>query len=141
RTTCCRGWWARPSRRSASPTTARSCARNDHDGGLPMPLLSEQSRRKRNLVLISGTLLVLAVVGALSLEMRAPELPVASNIVVFALFNLNLIVFLLLLVLLCRNLVKLWFERRQQVIGSKFKTKLVFAFLSLALTPAILIFI
>jgi two-component system nitrogen regulation sensor histidine kinase NtrY len=106
-----------------------------------MPLLSEQSRRKRNLVVISGTLLILAVAGALSLEMRAPELPVASNIVVFALFNLNLIVFLLLLVLLCRNLVKLWFERRQGVIGSKFKTKLVFAFLSLALTPAILIFI
>src|SRR5438128_8868772 len=106
-----------------------------------MPLLSEQSRRKRNLVVISGTLLVLALVGALSLEMRPPELPVASNIVVFALFNLNVIVFLLLLVLLCRNLVKLWFERRQGVIGSKFKTKLVFAFLSLALTPAILIFI
>ena len=106
-----------------------------------MPLLSEQSRRKRNLVVISGTLLILAVAGALSFEMRAPELPVASNIVVFALFNLNLIVFLLLLLLLCRNLVKLWFERRQHVIGSKFKTKLVFAFLSLALTPAILIFI
>ena len=106
-----------------------------------MPLLSEQSRRKRNLIVISGTLLILAVAGVLSLEMRAPELPVASNIVVFALFNLNLIVFLLLLVLLCRNLVKLWFERRQHVIGSKFKTKLVFAFLSLALTPAILIFI
>ncbi|HMH51096.1 MAG TPA: ATP-binding protein [Candidatus Acidoferrum sp.] len=106
-----------------------------------MPLLSEQSRRKRNLVLISGTLLILALAGALSLEMRPSGLPVASNIVVFALFNLNLIVFLLLLVLLFRNLVKLWFERRQGVIGSKFKTKLVFAFLSLAVTPAILIFI
>src|SRR5436309_2512215 len=106
-----------------------------------MPLLSEQSRRKRNLVLISGTLLILAVAGALSVEMRAPELPVASNIVVFALFNLNLIVFLLLLVLLCRNLVKLWFERRQGVIGSKFKTKLVLSFLALSLAPAVLIFI
>ena len=106
-----------------------------------MPLLSEQGRRKRNLLVISGILLVLALVGALSFELRTPELPVASNIVVFALFNLNLIVFLLLLVLLFRNLVKLWFERRQQVIGAKFKTKLVFAFLSLALAPAILIFI
>jgi len=106
-----------------------------------VPLLSEQGRRKRNLLVISGILLVLALVGALSFELRTPELPVASNIVVFALFNLNLIVFLLLLVLLFRNLVKLWFERRQQVIGAKFKTKLVFAFLSLALAPAILIFI
>ena len=65
---------------------------------------------------------------------HAPDLPVASNIVVFALFNLNLIVFLLL-ILLFRNLVKLWFERRQKVLGSRFKTKLVLAFLSLALAP------
>ena len=48
---------------------------------------------------------------------RRPDIPVASNIVVFALFNLNLIVFLLLLVLLFRNLVKLWFERRHRVLG------------------------
>src|SRR5207249_3884792 len=60
---------------------------------------------------------------------------------VFALFNLNLIVFLLLLVLLIRNLVKLWFERRQQLIGAKFKTKLVLSFLALSLAPAVLIFI
>src|SRR5687768_9245993 len=105
RTTSCRAWPERPSRRSASRTTVHSCARNDVARGQPpMPLLSEQNRRKRNLVIISATLLILALAGALSLEMRAPELPVASNIVVFALFNLNLIVFLLLLVLLFRNL-------------------------------------
>ena len=68
-------------------------------------------------------------------------MPLASNIVVFALFNLNLIVFLLLLVLLLRNLVTLWFERRQGLIGARFKTKLVVAFLSLALAPALLIFL
>ena len=68
-------------------------------------------------------------------------MPLASNLAVFALFNLNLIVFLLLVVLLFRNLVKLAFERRQKVLGARFKTKLVLAFLSLALTPAILIFI
>ena len=70
-----------------------------------------------------------------------PQVPLASNLAVFALFNLNLIVFLLLVVLLFRNLVKLAFERRQKVLGARFKTKLVLAFLSLALTPAILIFI
>ena len=65
--------------------------------------------------------------------MRLPDLLVASNVVVIALFNLNLIVFLLLLILLFRNLAKLWFERRHKVLGSRFKTKLVAAFLSLAL--------
>ncbi|PYM06750.1 MAG: hypothetical protein DMD82_07615 [Candidatus Rokuibacteriota bacterium] len=106
-----------------------------------MPLVSDQGRRKRNLIIICGFLVLLVVATAFEFGIRTPNIPVASTIVVFALFNLNLIVFLLLLVLLFRNLVKLSFERRQKVIGSKFKAKLVLAFLSLSLAPAILIFI
>ena len=106
-----------------------------------MPLLTEQSRRRRNLLVIGALLVLAAAATAVNFEMRVPQVPLASNIVVFALFNLNLIVFLLLLVLLIRNLVKLWFERRQQLIGAKFKTKLVLAFLALSLAPAVLIFI
>ena len=106
-----------------------------------MPLLSEQNRRKRNLVIIGAFLLLIGGATAFDLGIFAPELPVASNIVIFALFNLNLIVFLLLLLLLFRNLIKVWFERRQQVIGAKFKAKLVLAFLLLSVTPAALIFV
>lgn len=101
----------------------------------------EQRRRKRNLLIITG-LLVLMVAGTVAeFELRVPQLPVASNLLVFALFNLNLIVLLLLLVLLGRNLAKLAFERRQKVIGNRFKAKLVLTLLSLAVTPGILIFI
>ena len=106
-----------------------------------MPLLSDRDRRKRNLVIIGGLLVLLVVGTAFSIGIRTSDLPVASNLIVFALFNLNLIVFLLLLVLLFRNLAKLYFERRQRVIGSHFKSKLVVAFLSLSLAPALLIFI
>jgi two-component system nitrogen regulation sensor histidine kinase NtrY len=106
-----------------------------------MPLLSEPNRRKRNLVIILAFLVLVGGLSAFDLGTFAPELPVASNIVIFALFNLNLIVFLLLLLLLFRNLVKLGFERRQKVIGARFKTKLVLAFLSLSVAPAIFIFI
>src|SRR6266545_2144942 len=96
-----------------------------------MPLLSDRDRRKRNLVIIGGLLVLLAIGTAFSIGIRTSDLPVASN----------LIVFLLLLVLLFRNLVKLYLERRQRVIGARFKAKLVLAFLSLSLAPAILIFI
>jgi two-component system nitrogen regulation sensor histidine kinase NtrY len=105
-----------------------------------MPLLTDSGRRKRNLIVITAFLLLVVALGSLNYQFPAGNLPVASNIVVIALFNLNLVVFLLLLVLLFRNLVKLWFERRQKVIGAKFKTKLVLAFLALSLAPAILIF-
>ncbi len=106
-----------------------------------MPLLSEQNRRKRNLLIIAGFLVLLFAVSVFDLGITAPDVPIASNIVVFALFNLNLIVLLLLVVLLGRNLVKLWFERREGAIGSRFKAKLVLSFLSLALAPSILIFL
>src|SRR5919201_2662176 len=106
-----------------------------------MPLLSETNRRKRNLLVILAFLVLVGGLSAFDLGAFALELPVASNIVIFALFNLNLVVFLLLLVLLIRNLVKLGFERRQKVIGAQFKAKLVLAFLSLSVAPAILIFI
>jgi len=106
-----------------------------------VPLLSDANRRKRNLLIIAGFLFLIGVANLVDTDVYAPDLPIASNITIFALLNLNLIVLLLLVVLLFRNLVKLWFERRQNVIGAKFKTKLVLAFLSLSLAPAILIFL
>ncbi len=107
-----------------------------------MPMTSdEREKRRRNLIIISVVLFLLVAMTAVEVGIKGPQLPVASNVVVIALFNLNLIVFLLLLVLLFRNLVKLSFERRHKILGSKFKTKLVVAFLSLALIPSILIFL
>ena len=103
--------------------------------------LDEQEKRKRNLLIIAGILILLVVATVFEVGIRAPQIPFASNLIVFFLFNLNLIVFLLLLVLLFRNLVKLSFERRHKVIGSRFKAKLVLTFLALALVPGILIFL
>ena len=45
-----------------------------------------------------------------------------------------------LLVLLLRNLIKLLVERRHQVLGSRFRTKLVFIFLILVLIPSLALF-
>src|SRR5215470_13989295 len=91
----------------------------------------EQERRKRNLLIIGVILVLLTVATVFEVGIRAPQIPFASN----------LIVFLLLLVLLFRNLVKLFFEHRHKVIGARFKAKLVLTFLALALIPGILIFI
>src|SRR5438477_10188700 len=78
-----------------------------------MPLLSETNRRKRNLLVILGFLVLVVGLSAFDLGPVAPELPVASNIVIFALFNLNLVVFLLLLLRLFSSRVKLVAERRE----------------------------
>jgi len=106
-----------------------------------MPLLSDDHRRKRNLIIVAAFLVLVGAANLLDVGVYARDLPLASNMAVFALLNLNLIVLLLLVLLLFRNLVKLWFERRENVIGAKFKSKLVLAFLTLSLIPSTLIFL
>ncbi len=68
------------------------------------------------------------------------SLPISSDILIFALINLNVILVLLMLFLILRNLAELFFESRQNVLGSKLKTKLVISFISLSLIPTILLF-
>jgi two-component system nitrogen regulation sensor histidine kinase NtrY len=51
-----------------------------------------------------------------------------------------LLLFLVLLFVLGRNLVKLYLERKQKVVGSHFKTKLVLFFIALSLIPTLLLF-
>ncbi len=106
-----------------------------------MPFLTPESRRKRNLVVISAVLVLMIGASLFHVAFLPSELPIASNLVVIALLNLNIVVLLLLFVLLFRNLIKLWFERRQNAIGAKFKAKLVLAFLVLSLAPSALIFL
>jgi two-component system nitrogen regulation sensor histidine kinase NtrY len=104
--------------------------------------LNDRDRRRRNVLLVSGALALLAAAWwGFRTWMHSPDVPLAWNLTVFALFNLNVIVLLLLVVLLFRNLVKLFFERKHKVLGSRFKAKLVLAFLSLSLVPAFLIVI
>ena len=65
---------------------------------------------------------------------------IANNILVLAVFNIIIILLFVLIILIIRNLVKVYNERKSKIIGSKFQTKLVIAFLILALVPSILLF-
>src|ERR1700752_3217870 len=56
-------------------------------------------------------------------------LPTTSYAFVLLLLNLDLIGFVVLLLLLSRNLIKAYFERRHRLFGSGFRTKLVAAFI------------
>jgi two-component system nitrogen regulation sensor histidine kinase NtrY len=51
-----------------------------------------------------------------------------------------LILFMILLFVLGRNLVKLYLERKRKVVGSHFKTKLILFFIGLSLIPTLLLF-
>ncbi len=68
------------------------------------------------------------------------EAPFPNNLLIISLIGLNIILLLLIFFLILRNLVKLVFERKKKVLGSKLRTKLVLAFIGLALVPTILLF-
>ena len=64
-----------------------------------------------------------------------------GNILVLTLIELNIILLILLVLLLSRNLIKHYFERRQKVLGSGFRGKLIAAFVGFSSIPAILLLI
>jgi two-component system nitrogen regulation sensor histidine kinase NtrY len=66
--------------------------------------------------------------------------PISGNVLVFILININVLLLLLVVFLVLRRLVELIFERRQRLLGSKLRTKLVISFVSLSLIPTILLF-
>jgi two-component system nitrogen regulation sensor histidine kinase NtrY len=103
----------------------------------------EATRTRRNrIILVSVLVLVvgLTAVQVLIQQLRSPS-PIASNILIFALVNINIVLLLLLLLLLFRTLFKVYLERRENVLGSKFRVKLAVAFVGLALLPAVVLFL
>jgi two-component system nitrogen regulation sensor histidine kinase NtrY len=103
---------------------------------------AERRKRKRELFIIIGiALLVFGITyQMLHLPQLSNQIPVGSNIVLFSIININLILLVLLIFLVVRNLVKLLFERKRRVLGTRLRTKLVAAFVTLSLVPTLLLF-
>ncbi|NLV25281.1 MAG: HAMP domain-containing protein [Deltaproteobacteria bacterium] len=68
------------------------------------------------------------------------NLPLSNTIVVLAIINLNILLIIVFLFLVCRNLFKLFIEKRRKTPGALLRTKLVAAFVSLSLIPTFLLF-
>jgi two-component system, NtrC family, nitrogen regulation sensor histidine kinase NtrY len=104
--------------------------------------LAELKRRKRERLVILVTILMVLIFTVF--EVRLPELSADStltnNIAFFLLINLNIILLLLLIFLVVRNLVKLAFERKRRILGSRLRVRLVLAFLGLSLIPTLVLF-
>jgi len=66
-------------------------------------------------------------------------LPTPGYAFVLLLLNLDLIGLVVLTLLLSRNLIKAYFERRHRIAGAGFQTKLVVAFIGFALIPTVLL--
>ncbi len=106
---------------------------------LPIDEIKRRKREKILICIIIPLILFLFIIEYLLLK-KSINLPSLSNLVVFALININTILLLLLAFLILRNLVKLIFEDRAEILGAKLRTKLVVTFFVLSFIPTILLF-
>jgi len=97
---------------------------------------------KKTILLVGVVLLLFLGLTVLEITLQGKKGPslLPTNVVIFALINLNILLLLVFMLLLGRNLIKLYFERRRGVIGSRFKTKLVLAFIGLSIIPTLMLF-
>lgn len=107
----------------------------------PDPTLVARRRRREKIVVICVFCLVIffGFLEGWFFKLQA-NLPLSGNLFLFALINLNVILLLLLAYLVLRNIAKLIFERKRNILGHKLKTQLVIAFVGLTLIPTIPLF-
>lgn len=103
---------------------------------------AEQKRRQREfyIILIVVPAIVILTYIETHLSFISGDIPIATNIFVLGLINLNIILLILLIFLILRNAVKLFFESKRKVMGSRLSTKLVAAFVGLTIVPTFLLF-
>lgn len=88
------------------------------------------------IMLIGAALLFLFVL----LELASEEMAGTSNLFVFLLVNLNILILGTLIFLVGRNVAKLIFDRKKNLLGSQLRMRLVVAFVGLALIPTTILF-
>ena len=111
-----------------------------------MGLKSRLRRHRKDYPLIAGVMVLLLVIfsGLFYLLLRRQGIPqalITNKVLLFVLFYVNIILILAILFVLLRNIFKLVIERRSGLLGSKLKTRLVFANIGLSLIPVLLLFI
>lgn len=95
----------------------------------------ERKRRRRELLLAAfGFVLVLILTSIQLNQFRAVD---ALFVVMF---NVNFVLLIGILFVVLRNGFKLLLERRRRVLGSRLRTRLVLAFVGLAILPCLLMF-
>ncbi len=99
--------------------------------------------RVDRLVWTSVLALLVVFVGGYVLLSKATSFSwvyITNKVLLWSLLLINVLLILTLLTLLMRNLIKALVERRRGILGSRFRTKLVFSLLLLWLVPSMIIF-
>ncbi len=105
----------------------------------------KESRIKTDRLIVTGIVgLIILLTGSYLLLQQAEGLSfqyVTNSVLLGFLGIADVILILALLFILFRNFAKLLIERRREILGARFRTKLVVTFIGLCLVPSLLLFI
>ncbi|MFA7059254.1 MAG: ATP-binding protein [Pedobacter sp.] len=106
--------------------------------------LPAEERKKRNreaiIIVLAIILLIFLTKAEIHLTQLSADAPMGSNIAIFGIINVVVLLVILLVYLVCRNVVKLFMESRANPFTTRLRTKLVLSFVGLSLVPTMLLF-
>ena len=100
-----------------------------------------KTRVKRRYLIAFSLLYVIVSTAFGTFSAGFKDIPLNSNLLFFLLLNLNLLALFWLMFFVVKNLLRLFLERRQGVIGTRFKAKVVGIFFVLIVIPIIVLFV
>ena len=98
--------------------------------------LKERKRRQREMIIAALAFIIVLVLTSVQLNQFR-----TGDALFVIMFNVNFVLLLGILLVVLRNGFKLLLERRRRVLGSRLRTRLVLAFVSLSLLPCLLMFL
>ncbi len=105
--------------------------------------IQESRKRRRELLFVIPLGLLFLVLTWVEFRLFdiSQSLPFVHSVFFFGLVNFNIILFLFLMFLIFRNVVKVFAEKQQGVLGSTLKGKLIAAFVGFSFVPTALMFL
>lgn len=101
----------------------------------------EEKTGWKGVLTLVGFLLLTVLAVVLQLKYRGFEGPLSDNILIIILINANFLLLSAVIFTMAKSLWKLWMERKRGVLGARFRTKLVVAFVGLSFIPLVLLFL
>jgi two-component system nitrogen regulation sensor histidine kinase NtrY len=98
------------------------------------------TKRNREIIIIFIIIGLIALLSLARTNISSINLPPPSNMVIFTLISLNVVLLIFVIFLVTRNVAKLVLERKRGVLGTKLRTKLVAAFVTLTIIPTMVLF-
>ena len=92
------------------------------------------------MIVLAVVLIVLLTWFEIRLTQLSSTAPMSSNVVIFGMINVIVLLVVLLVYLISRNALKLFLESRVRVLTTRLRTKLVISFVGLSLVPTMLLF-